>query len=418
MQRVEALRAEARNRFPRGLIAQGAKLDAAGSEEDPVLAAALYRKFMDEFPENVSWTQLAASKRFKLMARHPELFTLDELVVAAEQFDALSEPYIAVYGNPTIRLHALTRIGAGILKRDPSRSITFADRGIRFVESTAASTEEFDLEAADSFWAIKLIATAKLGQSSKVLQIAEVLLPDPETGKGVVVNPWLPIGEAELRIAYSKALAAEGQIMEAWEQVSFAAALDPLLAAERASIFQRDQLTDKERLALDDRVSFFLDRRTDFRRRQVLAMEQWQPAPEFSLHDVDGQVVSLEDFRGRLVVLDFWATWCSPCIAQMKALKKAKEERYPDSAIIEFIAVSIDIYKDKVPLFVEKHELTCRVLYGDGKVDADYLETDGIPQLFIIDRDGYIRFHVIGFDGSDFPQRLDWMVDAAQKGHS
>ena len=153
-----------------------------------------------------------------------------------------------------MRLHALTTIGASFLERDPSRSITFADRGIGFVKSTADLTEEFDLDAAGSFWAMRLMAAAKLGQSASVRQVAESLLPDLETGIGVDLNPWLPITEADLRFAYGMALAADGQVMAAREQVSFAMALDPSLAAERANMFRQvQQLTDKERLALDER---------------------------------------------------------------------------------------------------------------------------------------------------------------------
>ena len=113
------------------------------------------------------------------------------------------------------------------------------------------------------------------------------------------------------------------------------------------------------------------------------------------------------------MVLDFFATWCGPCVAELKELKKAWLERYHDRDAIVFLLISVDAEKDKVAPFTEKHGLPFAVLYADGKVDGEYLTGRGIPELYVIDRQGRIRFQVTGFDGAHFHEHLDWMIEAA-----
>lgn len=410
---VEALRAEVVKRFPRGLEAQLQVLHAAEAEQDPMQGSEMYRSYIERFPDNVSWTQSAARDRFELMGRHPDRFTVDELVAAAEQFDALSVAYIPVYGNPTIRLHALTRIGTVLLQRDPAQTIRFADRGVEFVQATAPQTDEFDEDAAQTFRALRLLAARRLERWSEVREVAGRLLKNVESGLAVTVNPWLPFAEADLRLAYAEALAAAGEVEPAREQLWLAAALDESLVVKRDALPAAHQLTEQDRCALEARARLFLERRAEVQRKEFLAGERCLPAPEFSLPSLAGGRGSLGDLRGKVVVLDFFATWCGPCVAELKELKKAWLERYRDHAVIVFLLISVDAEKDKVAPFTETHGLPFEVLYADGKIDGEYLTGGGIPQLYVIDRQGRIRFQVTGFDLAHFHEHLDWMIAAA-----
>ena len=127
-------------------------------------------------------------------------------------------------------------------------------------------------------------------------------------------------------------------------------------------------------------------------------------APVFALLDMDGKKVSLGDLKGKVVVVDFWATWCGPCKASFPSMQKMVT-KYKDNPNVRF--VFIDTWErgdDKLRNaleFIKNNKYTFHVLMdNDDKVVADY-KVEGIPTKFIIDKNGVIRFKSIGFDGSD-----------------
>lgn len=115
------------------------------------------------------------------------------------------------------------------------------------------------------------------------------------------------------------------------------------------------------------------------------------PAAEFSYPDVDGKMVSLSDFKGKVVFVDVWATWCGPCRQELPHLKKLEEEMKGKDVV--FIGVSVDELKnrDKWVKFIEDEKLPgVQLLAGPGgKISQDYKIT-GIPRFMVFDREGKI----------------------------
>ncbi|MCL4458737.1 MAG: TlpA family protein disulfide reductase [Chloroflexi bacterium] len=114
-----------------------------------------------------------------------------------------------------------------------------------------------------------------------------------------------------------------------------------------------------------------------------------QAAPDFALSSLDGKLVRLSDFKGQLVLLNVWATWCPPCRAETPDLEAFFSE-YRDKGVV-VLAVNLREDRSKVASFVAERHLTFPVLLDTtGKV-GDVYRVEAIPTSFFIDRDGVIR---------------------------
>ena len=114
-------------------------------------------------------------------------------------------------------------------------------------------------------------------------------------------------------------------------------------------------------------------------------------APEFSLKNLSGQTVRLADYRGKIVVLDFWATWCPPCRKEIPDFVQLQKD-YGEKGV-QILGISVDRGGTKLLTpFAEKYKINYPILLSDGKVDQAYGGITGIPTTFIIDQIG--RAHV------------------------
>lgn len=116
------------------------------------------------------------------------------------------------------------------------------------------------------------------------------------------------------------------------------------------------------------------------------------PAPAFTLTDINGNKVSLSDFKGKVVYLDIWATWCPPCMAEM-AYSKPLKAKYKDSTDIVFLNISVDADQNKWKKTVAKKKIAGVNLNSVKGLDANILSNyraDYIPKYVLIDRQGNI----------------------------
>ena len=118
-----------------------------------------------------------------------------------------------------------------------------------------------------------------------------------------------------------------------------------------------------------------------------------QPAPHFELEDLAGNPLRLQDLRGKIVVLNFWATWCGPCVQEMPVFQQYQDQ-YPD----ELVVVGVDMQEDprRVTDFLQNFDIRYPIVIdGPGDVGRLY-NVLGLPTTFFIDQEGVARIHHIG----------------------
>lgn len=121
-----------------------------------------------------------------------------------------------------------------------------------------------------------------------------------------------------------------------------------------------------------------------------------KPAPDFKLKGLDGKPVALSQYRGKVVLLDFWATWCPPCRAEIPGFVDL-QKRYGKQGL-QVIGLSLDQGDPAdVATFVKNNKINYPVAIADQKVSRSYGGIVGIPTTFLIDRHGRIAQKYIGY---------------------
>jgi peroxiredoxin len=129
------------------------------------------------------------------------------------------------------------------------------------------------------------------------------------------------------------------------------------------------------------------------------------PASAFMLRDSNGKLTSLADFEGKVVLLNFWATWCVNCRREMPAMERLYQSLRADG--FEIVAVSVDqASTEKVKAFAEELKLTFPVLHDRDSIISSLYSNPGVPVSYLIDRRGRITHRVLG--------EYDWFSQEAR----
>ena len=120
------------------------------------------------------------------------------------------------------------------------------------------------------------------------------------------------------------------------------------------------------------------------------------PAPAWQLQDVDGKTVRSSDFKGKVVILDFWATWCGPCRMELPGFVELQKKYEKQGLAV--IGVSVDqISPGEVKKFAQKSGVNYPVVLADARATQDFGGIEAIPTTFVIDREGRIAKQHQGF---------------------
>lgn len=118
--------------------------------------------------------------------------------------------------------------------------------------------------------------------------------------------------------------------------------------------------------------------------------------PDFQIVTLDGDTIRSLDLRGKVVVLNFWATWCLPCRLEMPSLQHLHEDRAADGVLV--LGLSTDVGSEEpIRAFLEEREITYPVARASDAQRRAFGGISGIPTTFVIDKDGVVRHRVVGY---------------------
>ena len=132
------------------------------------------------------------------------------------------------------------------------------------------------------------------------------------------------------------------------------------------------------------------------------------PAPDFKLTDTKGNQVALADLRGKVVLVNLWATWCPPCIEEMPSMEKLNQLMAGE----DFVMLAVNAEKDGrtvVPAFLKKTPYNFTILYDDEAIVQALYGVYKFPESFIIRKDGTIAEKIIGPINWASPKTIDYL---------
>ena len=196
--------------------------------------------------------------------------------------------------------------------------------------------------------------------------------------------------------------------------------------SETKAILRRAMLALKHSEAETDRYFAAIEAESLIKMKKALEKKMVnENAPLFRLVNLEKKEVSLQDLKGKVVIVDFWATWCGPCIASFPGMQKAVN-KYKDNPNVVFLFIdtweTAENREKLVTDFIKSKNYNFNVLYDEKKKEnpAEFAvvssyKVEGIPTKFIIDPEGNIRFKSVGFSGSDdaLVQEISTMIEMA-----
>ena len=149
------------------------------------------------------------------------------------------------------------------------------------------------------------------------------------------------------------------------------------------------------------KVNQFTKESVESDKQKSLKDESNQQAPNFTLKDLEGEEVSLSDYEGKIIFVNFWATWCGPCKREIPGFIEL-QNKYKDDLVTLGISTDRRGTKDRVAPFAKNYNINFPVLFSDGKVEKDYGGIRAIPTTFILDRELDIAQKIRGYRPDTF----------------
>jgi len=381
-----------KERDPEGEFVQAERIQALTKTEDVQKRKELVHKFKKDFPKSELIPQL-------------HYFMLSGFIKKGEYQKA--EAYLDQYGNDA-NWTSYSALAVDMIKNNKELALAeaMAVKAVDMVRRELSTpTIKKPSYLTDKEWKASIdrslgyvlsaqgAVLLKLGKNGEALKALE---ESARLTKG---------GDPETNERYAEALAKAGDPAKATSEI------EQFIAAGLGTARMKDWLKEayKKSKGSEEGLAEYMakidqaaeDRAGGAAKKQMLDL----PAPDFTLQDLDGKDVSLAGLRGKIVIIDFWATWCGPCLNSFPGMKRAFE-KYAQDAEVRFLFINAwermenKAKKKNAANFIAQNKYPFHVLLDlDNKVIEAY-KVEDIPTKFIIDKNGKIRFQSIGFDGN------------------
>lgn len=400
---ADSLSAVINKKFSKGIFARSREMSRIYELSGAKDKENFYQSWIKKFPaKKLGYSQLYDESAYQVA-----------LAYASEKNVAKVTEYLHKINNDVWKCMACNSVGNALASKEMKEEAgTILKEGCEIADKVSLTGKENERKAVSKVYVSYADWLANNGQADEAWKLF--------TSK---------VDERERSLSYWKLALDHGMTMQTWTY------LDGLLRDGDADKDSKelmkqtwtkvngnadgfeDYVKSVNKGRIDDMIAKLPEKMTD------------KPAPDFILKDIDGNTVQLSKLRGKVVVLDFWATWCGPCKRSLPAMKMTVD-KYKNDPDVVFLFIHTwergtaeQANKDaKAYLhdhgFDEFHLVMDTVNPKTKKNDAvSAYGVDGIPAKFIIDKQGKIRFNISGFGGSDEDAvaELSAMIEMARK---
>jgi thiol-disulfide isomerase/thioredoxin len=403
---------------PTGKIAFWQRRVEIGKEKDFAKQAEMLNQLLNEFPSiDVKLRQNQYTNLFSLYTRAKEYDKASDIIAQLDRTDA------GYYYNSI----AWPLIEKG---EQLEKAIAWAKKGIELTRNQTSADKPPSMRAKD--WQENIKSTLvmildtygmgllKLGKNDESLTAYEEAMEKGEAADPDINTHYV---DALIKSAkYDKVVELGlSYVKKGKDTPDMVALMKEAFAKSVATDKVYDSLSTDEKKGFDVKLTEAKGIKIEEIRKKLLGSRISKSPADFTLKDLNGTPVTLSLLKGKVVIVDFWATWCGPCKMSFPYLQKVYE-KYQGNESVKFLAVNTwerlkdyDSQLANAKKFIEDNKYTFPVLVDEKnddqfKVISNY-DVDGIPTKFLIDKKGNIAFKSVGFDGPGMEDELTQQIE-------